>query len=153
MSARRQIIAALSEDSHGGIATLHDVDRAETLVTAHRAEVLAEGAALLRRQSDARTGRTAHNSGLIAGAVLLDRAADRPAQHGGPDFFQPGRTYSSNGWLFRVVGFDTHPVSGSIHAVGWACDGRTDRWKAESLTVFDWEYSAWVDVTSEVARG
>jgi DNA-binding transcriptional ArsR family regulator len=42
VSARRQIIAALSEDSHGGIATLHDVERAEQLVDAYRAEVLAE---------------------------------------------------------------------------------------------------------------
>jgi hypothetical protein len=42
MSARRQIIAALSEDSYGGIATLQDVQRAEQLVDAHRAEVLAE---------------------------------------------------------------------------------------------------------------
>jgi hypothetical protein len=40
-SARRQIVAALSEDSLGGIATLQDVDRAEQLVDAHRAEVLA----------------------------------------------------------------------------------------------------------------
>ncbi|WP_329215089.1 hypothetical protein OG352_05980 [Streptomyces sp. NBC_01485] len=42
MSARRQIVAALSEDSYGGIATLQDVDRAEALVNAYRAEVLAE---------------------------------------------------------------------------------------------------------------
>jgi hypothetical protein len=42
VSARRQIIAALSEDSHGGIATLEDVTRAEQLVDAYRAEVLAE---------------------------------------------------------------------------------------------------------------
>lgn len=41
MSARRQIIAALSEDSMGGIATLHDVAHAEQLVDAHQAEVLA----------------------------------------------------------------------------------------------------------------
>lgn len=42
MSARRQIIAALSEDSLGGIATLQDVDHATQLVNAHRAEVLDE---------------------------------------------------------------------------------------------------------------
>jgi hypothetical protein len=44
MSARRQIIAALSEDSMGGIATLHDVAHAEQLVDAYRVEVLAEKA-------------------------------------------------------------------------------------------------------------
>jgi hypothetical protein len=43
MSARRQIIAALSEDSHGGIATLADVAHAEQLVDAHRTETLTEG--------------------------------------------------------------------------------------------------------------
>jgi hypothetical protein len=44
MSARRQIIAALSEDSLGGIATLHDVAHAEQLVDAYKAEMLAEAA-------------------------------------------------------------------------------------------------------------
>ncbi|MGA5506866.1 hypothetical protein [Streptomyces umbrinus] len=42
MSVRRQIIAALSEDSLGGFATLHDVEHAEQLVDAYRTEVLAE---------------------------------------------------------------------------------------------------------------
>lgn len=42
MSARRHLIAALSEDSLGGIATLQDVAHAEQLVDAHRAEARAE---------------------------------------------------------------------------------------------------------------
>ena len=41
MSARQQIVSRLSEDSMGGIATLHDVTDAEQLVDTHRAEVLA----------------------------------------------------------------------------------------------------------------
>lgn len=41
MSAREEIIRRLSEDSLGGIATLHDVTTAEELVDAHAAEVLA----------------------------------------------------------------------------------------------------------------
>jgi hypothetical protein len=48
VSARRQIIAALSEDSHGGIATLHAVERAEQLVDAHRAECIGHAVARLR---------------------------------------------------------------------------------------------------------
>lgn len=48
MSARRQIIASLSEDSMGGIATLQDVDRAEALVAAHRVEVLNEALDTIR---------------------------------------------------------------------------------------------------------
>ncbi|CAM5718894.1 hypothetical protein [Streptomyces fumanus] len=46
MNARRKIVAALSEDSYGGIATPSDVDHAEQLVDAHRAEVLAEDRAM-----------------------------------------------------------------------------------------------------------
>ncbi|KND45303.1 hypothetical protein [Streptomyces stelliscabiei] len=42
MNARRHLIAALSEDSLGGIATLADVAHAEQLVDAYRAEILAE---------------------------------------------------------------------------------------------------------------
>lgn len=44
MSARRQIIAALSEDSLGGIATLADVAHAEQLVNALVVEVRLEDA-------------------------------------------------------------------------------------------------------------
>jgi hypothetical protein len=52
MSARRQIVAALSEDSMGGIAALHDVNHAEQLVDAHRAEVLNEAAELADQHND-----------------------------------------------------------------------------------------------------
>lgn len=48
-----------------------------------RADALAEGAALLRRQAGRKLGRPVHNSGLRAGAILLDRAADRPATGAG----------------------------------------------------------------------
>lgn len=48
MSARRQIVAALSEDSLGGIATLQDIDRAKALVDAHRVEVLNEALDTIR---------------------------------------------------------------------------------------------------------
>jgi hypothetical protein len=44
MSARRKLISRLSEDSLGGIATLHDVTDAERMLDAYRAEVLAEAA-------------------------------------------------------------------------------------------------------------
>jgi hypothetical protein len=44
MSARRELVRRLSEDSLGGIATLHDVTDAERALDAFRAEVLAEAA-------------------------------------------------------------------------------------------------------------
>jgi hypothetical protein len=50
MSARRQLIAALSEDSYGGIATLEDVAHAEQLVDALVAEVRTEDAQLLAQR-------------------------------------------------------------------------------------------------------
>jgi hypothetical protein len=74
MSARRQIIAALSEDSMGGIATLHDVAHAEQLVDAYRTEVLAEAktevvAWLVKKASEG------CNTGALASKV--DRGAVR----------------------------------------------------------------------------
>ncbi|MEU1448717.1 hypothetical protein [Streptomyces mirabilis] len=56
MSARRRIIAALSADSMGGIATLQDVAHAEQLVDAHRAEVLAEAADFVGNDDDCDCG-------------------------------------------------------------------------------------------------
>ena len=67
MNAHRRIIAALSEDSLGGIATLQDVTDAEQLVDAHRAEVLAEGLTGAERQFL---------------TFALDLAADRMANRG-----------------------------------------------------------------------
>lgn len=44
-----------------------------------RVDALAEGAALLRRQAARKAGRPQHSAGLRQGAILLNRAADRPA--------------------------------------------------------------------------
>ncbi|GGV69033.1 hypothetical protein GCM10010294_25390 [Streptomyces griseoloalbus] len=84
MSARRQIIAALSEDSHGGIATLSDVDHAEQLADAHRAEVLAEGAALVEDAAcDADfTEDPRFIAGLRAAVALLTRATTNTRKDG-----------------------------------------------------------------------
>ncbi|MFJ8995552.1 hypothetical protein ACIRQH_34750 [Streptomyces sp. NPDC102279] len=70
MSARRQLIAALSEDSYGGIATLHDVERAEQLVNAYRDEVLAESSTASWTVAPADTNRRAH---LLHEMALGDR--------------------------------------------------------------------------------
>ncbi|WP_329291937.1 hypothetical protein [Streptomyces pseudovenezuelae] len=71
MNARRKLIAALSEDSMGGIATLSDVDHAEQLADAYRAEVLREAAQHVRNVRQA--------GALIQTPVedLLDEEADR----------------------------------------------------------------------------
>lgn len=44
-----------------------------------RADALAEGAGLLRRQAARKAERPVFNAGLKRGALLLDRLADRPA--------------------------------------------------------------------------
>lgn len=44
-----------------------------------RADALAEGVGLLRRQAARKLRRPQHSAGLRQGAVLLERAADRPA--------------------------------------------------------------------------
>lgn len=76
MSARRQIIAALSEDSLGGIATLSDVDRATTLVDAHRKEVLAKAVGRLRAIPVTCTGPIWYGDGWNSAITQLEEIAD-----------------------------------------------------------------------------
>ncbi|MFK0018256.1 hypothetical protein [Streptomyces sp. NPDC090798] len=79
MSARRQIIAALSEDSMGGIATLHDVAHAEQLVDAHRTEVLAKAIGRLRAipvTCTALTGPVWYGDGWNSAITVLEEIAE-----------------------------------------------------------------------------
>lgn len=79
MSARRQIIAALSEDSMGGIATLHDVAHAEQLVDAHRTEVLAKAIGRLRAipvTCTALTGPVWYGDGWNSAITQLEEIAE-----------------------------------------------------------------------------
>lgn len=79
MSARRQIVAALSEDSHGGIATLSDVDHAEQLVDAHRTEVLAKAIGRLRAipvDCTALTGPVWYGDGWNSAITCLEEIAE-----------------------------------------------------------------------------
>jgi hypothetical protein len=79
VSARRQIIAALSEDSMGGIATLHDVAHAEQLVDAHRTEVLAKAIGRLRAipvTCTALTGPVWYGDGWNSAITQLEEIAD-----------------------------------------------------------------------------
>jgi DNA-binding transcriptional ArsR family regulator len=75
MNARRQIIAALSEDSLGGIATLHDVTRAEQLADAYRAELLAEVDALLEAERMEHADRRLFSEGIEQGRQAVKRLA------------------------------------------------------------------------------
>lgn len=163
MNARRQIIAALSEDSHGGIATLADVTRAEQLVDAHRAEVLREEMRNLRRieREDTPEGALGTRTGLLRAALILDERAEDAVEKASasaapstPDFFQPGHTYTDgNGYqapeivsYFLVEHVTRHPDRGHRRAVGWLRSGAPDSgWHGDFRD--EDEYSGWTDVT------
>lgn len=79
MSARRQIVAALSEDSLGGIATLQDIDRATALVDAYRTEVIAKAIGRLRAvpvTCVALTGPAWYGTGWRDAITTLEEIAD-----------------------------------------------------------------------------
>jgi hypothetical protein len=147
MSARRQIIAALSEDSMGGIAT-----HAEQLVDALVADVRNEDAALLRDRAARYPTRRIFAAGLRHGALILAKAAMQRTPDTGFDFFEPGRTYRCGHWTFRVDTITRHPVTRVPRAVGWALTTMTGRWVVTDLGLSDWQLSVWVDVTQGGGR-
>lgn len=70
------LIAALSEDGLGGIATLADVDRAEQLVDAYQAEVLRKAADKLDESETLRDLTDDHMHDVNAAANELRHMAD-----------------------------------------------------------------------------
>jgi hypothetical protein len=79
VNARRHLIAALSEDSLGGIATLEDVTHAEQLVDAYRTEVLAKAVARMRAipvDCTALTGPVWYGDGWNSAITVLEEIAD-----------------------------------------------------------------------------
>ena len=157
MSARRQIVAALSEDSLGGIATLQDVDRAEALVDAHRAEVLAEVTAWLikkarefhvrsRKQERAQGDTCASLASQIArGAVRPNNVAMLPTA----GFFEVDRTYRrehhGQQTTFVVSAVSVSPDGHHTVAHGWRSDPYTG-WEPSDSD----DLTGWTDVTDEV---
>jgi hypothetical protein len=81
MSARRQIIAALSEDSLGGIATLADVDHAEHLVNNLVAEVRREDAERLLNERRNHINRAVFCDGIKHAADQLTQWADEDREN------------------------------------------------------------------------
>ncbi|WP_393075095.1 hypothetical protein [Streptomyces sp. LN704] len=162
MSARRQIIAALSEDSMGGIATLHDVDNATQLVDAHRTETLAEVTAWLvkkarefhisSRKREREQGDTCAvlASKIARGAVRPDNLLMLP-QAG---FFEVGRQYTSGTWKFRCEAISPSPGTGELRALGWKYGPAHDItcWFATALDPDDWKHGGWADATEDGAR-
>ncbi|MER5750687.1 hypothetical protein [Streptomyces sp. NPDC002088] len=171
MNARRKLIAALSEDSYGGIATLADVDHAEHLVNAHAAEVIAERDAEIMRWLGKKareyraTGSKQH--ALQADAVELmaskiSRGAVRPDNTllpagVAPLFFEPGRTYTENAPFrapedrpnFQCVAVAIHPTTGNRRALGFEQPGAGRPWSSASLRDEEWA-DGWVEITGEV---
>lgn len=164
MSARRHLIAALSEDSMGGIATLADVEHAEQLVDAHRAEVLTEVMRWLGKKAREyrATGRKTdtERADLITSlAAKISRGAVRPNNTclpAGvkPTFFEPGRTYTENAPFrapedrpnFQCVAVAIHPTTGTRRALGFEQPGTGGRWSSSSMRDEEWA-DGWVDIT------
>jgi hypothetical protein len=161
MSARRQIIAALSEDSMGGIATLDDVAHAEQLVDAHRTEVLVEVTAWLvkkarefhvsSRKREREQGDTCAvlASKIARGAVRPDNLRMLP----NAGFFEVDRTYASGTTKFRCEAISPSPTTGEHRAIGWkyARVYAVHHWFATALDPDDWEHGGWVEVTEDGA--
>jgi hypothetical protein len=162
MSARRQIIAALSEDSLGGIATLADVAHAEQLVDAHRAEVFAEAAeAVDAIASDMRDKVGWPDRHAAPDAVAAVRAAAREMQWlatvpsgekattsgatATPEFFQAERTYQHGDWVFRCDVVTADPNTGKRTAIGWSWF-EVGYGQVASYTDAHWA-DGWTDVT------
>lgn len=158
MSARRQIIAALSEDSLGGIATMEDVAHAEQLVDAHRTETLAEVTtwlvkkarefrALGTRKSQAQANAVAAMASKISrGAVRPDNLRMLPD----PGFFEVDRTYAADRWQFECLAVTSHPRTGEARAIGWHTV-KSGMPSVEALDPDDWEHGGWVEVTEDGA--
>ncbi|MEH0574372.1 hypothetical protein QBA54_07710 [Streptomyces sp. B21-108] len=146
--ALRDHAAMVEEDAKAFLAE-HDADV--------RADALAEGAALLRRQAGRKIGRPVHNSGLRTGAVLLERAADRPApgvaEDSEPTFFQIGHAYVSGTWKFQCEALSPSPGTGEPRALGWkfAPVYEVHHWHAIALDPDDWAHGGWTDVTEAVS--
>ncbi|MFJ2568143.1 hypothetical protein ACIO02_35360 [Streptomyces sp. NPDC087568] len=139
MTARDKLYA------YAGTPSVLPESMLDAALDAHRAEVLAEGAAELDRIADETEARVAayygQASGIGPGSAELVREAARtlrslaeepsartegkssqPAD-ATPDFFQPGQTYAEPGdttdWRFRCDSITTHPEDGERTALGW----------------------------------
>lgn len=145
MSAREEIAyhlwtAVPGEDNAGAKA------RAEEMLDAHRAEVLAEAkvevVAWLVKKAREGTPIEQLASKAARGAIRPDNLRMLPAT-----FFEAGRTYRLGArHTFRCTDIDSNPGTGERHAIGWAYDSHTDRWRVTDMDSFSW-HGGWVDVT------
>ncbi|MFF8447911.1 hypothetical protein ACF06Q_09440 [Streptomyces leeuwenhoekii] len=156
MTVRQQIIAALSEDSHGGIASLADVAHAEQLVDAHRAEVITALAEEAERRLSVGRSHTVSKAAVVrflrleastARVAVTEREkSSRPAD-ATPDFFQPGRTYQRRRWHFQCLAVAPNPFSGETHAVGYLYRPGEPA-TATALSPDDWAHGGWTDIAT-----
>jgi len=96
MSARRHLIAALSQDSLGGVATLDDIAHADQLVGAHRAEVITAVAEEAERRLQVGTSRSVSKQAVlrflrleasVARATAAEEKRSRPAADATPEAY------------------------------------------------------------------
>lgn len=160
MSARRHLIAALSEDSMGGVATLQDVEQAEQLVAAHRTEVLAEVTAWLVKKARefhaVGTRKSGYQANVISAmASKIHRGAVRPNNLWmlpDPGFFEADRTYQRDNkpfddttWTFRVAAIATDPHGNGVAFGFLSRDGAV--WIGHGEGPDSWAKDGWTDIT------
>lgn len=166
MSARRQIIAALSEDSMGGIATLQDVEHAEQLVDALVAERDAEIMRWLGKKARECRAAGGRDNDLRASTIevlasKISRGAVRPDNTllptgVAPLFFEPGRTYTrqchGDTAEFRVQCIGADPEFGDRQAFGWYRRRPRTSWHPYSQDEAEFMANGWAEVTEGGAR-
>lgn len=126
--------------------------RLDEYLDAHRAEVLAGNAdAAAERDCLAMAVMFALQwkpdapMGLREG--IEEILTTMPAANAAPDFFRPGRTYTSGTWEFRCVAVSPSPTSGEPRALGWKFGPVYDvhGWHAVALDPDDWKHGDWTE--------
>lgn len=156
MTARERLHSMIRTDD--GDRTVWSEDEATTALDAYRTEVLAAGAAMLRRQSRHHLNRPHFNAGLRQAAVLLDRLTTRGADSvNDGDFFQAGHTYQASvhaDLVFECLAMSVDPDTGERAAVGWRFGPPHNGirpGKLAGLGADDWACCDWTDTAREAS--
>ncbi|MBM9510046.1 hypothetical protein [Actinacidiphila acididurans] len=125
-----------------------DGDTSHWHPTVTRAEVLTESADAVNELYAPGEGAKLQQ---LRSVLKLRRMAAGQVQ-AAPDFFQPGHTYRlGHRHTFRCTSSDLNPGTGERHAIGWAYDTQTSRWRVTDLTSANWR-GDWTEVTEDGGR-
>ncbi|SEC02131.1 hypothetical protein SAMN04490357_0982 [Streptomyces misionensis] len=154
MSARRHLVATLTEGQPGKTSSLQDIAHAEQLVNAVIAERDAEIMRWLGKKAREYRATGSRQHALQADTIELmaskiSRGAVRPDNTrlpagGTPTFFEPGRTYTTDRWTFRCETTGPSPTTNERRALGWMHKPGYG-WYPTALDPDDWEHGGWTE--------